>query len=608
MIIDLSSAVPFLQWLPGAFLDWLLVIFLLVLGATTVGWLIAALRSGPKKAFSRMAHAWRGVIGDLPAISPRRVSALSWLAVKESIRRRVVVVFAIFILILLYAGWFLDPKSTNPALLYLSFVLTATSYLVLLMALFLSTLSLPADIKNRTLHTIVTKPVRAAEIVLGRMIGFTIVGTFLLVIMGMICYVFVLRGLWHTHELNTDSLQRVEVVDEGKTVLTGYTSFANHHRHKADIISVDGEHYQGRTKSEQGHWHRIAVKKEGDKLGCKVGPPEGMFMARVPLYGKLFFLDRSGVPAEKGINVGKEWTYRSYIEGGSLAAAIWTFQGITEKEFSKGIPIEMTISVFRTYKGDIEKGIPGSLSLRNPKTGKTVEVRPFTAQEYAIDRQFIPRKIISPKGEKLDLFKDFVSDGTVQVCLRCLAPAQYFGAAPADLYIRASDSFFTWNFIKGYYGIWLQMTVLIALGVMFSTFLSGPVALLATSGMMLGGFFQQFLYEVATQHTIEGGKFYGGGPFESILRMITQHNITTDMAPGLGITVMQTLDRLAEPVLLVMATILPDFSRFSFADYVAYGFNIPGNQLLKFTLCMLAYVGPMFVAAYYFLKTREVAQ
>ncbi len=59
-------------------------------------------------------------------------------------------------------------------------MLTATSYLVLLLALFLSAFSLPADIQSRTLHTVVTKPVRPSEIVLGRILGFTIVGTALL--------------------------------------------------------------------------------------------------------------------------------------------------------------------------------------------------------------------------------------------------------------------------------------------------------------------------------------------------------------------------------------------------------------------------------------------
>ena len=55
-------------------------------------------------------------------------------------------------------------------------MLTATSYLVLLLALIISSLSLPADIKNRTLHTVVTKPVRASEVVLGRIVGFTVGG------------------------------------------------------------------------------------------------------------------------------------------------------------------------------------------------------------------------------------------------------------------------------------------------------------------------------------------------------------------------------------------------------------------------------------------------
>lgn len=57
-------------------------------------------------------------------------------------------------MILLFAGWFLDTSSDEPAKLYLSFVLTSTSYLVLAMALFLSAFSLPIDLRNRTLHTI----------------------------------------------------------------------------------------------------------------------------------------------------------------------------------------------------------------------------------------------------------------------------------------------------------------------------------------------------------------------------------------------------------------------------------------------------------------------
>ena len=51
--------------------------------------------------------------------------------------------------------------------------------------------------------------------------------------------------------------------------------------------------------------------------------------ARVPRWGKLRFLDRQGVEKQRGISVGSEWTYRSFIEGNTQAAAIWTFTDIT---------------------------------------------------------------------------------------------------------------------------------------------------------------------------------------------------------------------------------------------------------------------------------------
>ena len=82
--------------------------------------------------------------------------------------------------VLLFAGWFIDVRSDQPGRLYLGFVLTATNYMVLLLALFLSAFSLPADIKNKTIYTVATKPVRPTEMVLGRVLGFVLVGSALM--------------------------------------------------------------------------------------------------------------------------------------------------------------------------------------------------------------------------------------------------------------------------------------------------------------------------------------------------------------------------------------------------------------------------------------------
>jgi hypothetical protein len=179
---------------------------------------------------------------------------------------------------------------------------------------------------------------------------------------------------------------------------------------------------------------------------------------------------------------------------------------------------------------------------------------------------------------------------------------QYFGAAQGDMYLRASDGYFLLNFAKGYFGIWLQMLLVIAIGVMFSTFLSGPVAMLATLGALVGGFFNDFMFRLAT------GQTYGGGPAESVIRLLTQANVTSEMEPGLRTTVAQTLDRVLEFGLRLIAAVLPDFGRFSFADYVAYGFNVSGDTVLVFTCRAFAFVVPVFVAGYLCLKTREVAK
>jgi hypothetical protein len=295
--------------------------------------------------------------------------------------------------------------------------------------------------------------------------------------------------------------------------------------------------------------------------------------------------------------------YRSFIAGGSAAAAIWTFQGITPEAFPKGLPVELTISVFRTYKGDIERVVPGSLSVRNPATGKTALVRIFDSKDREIDEEMIPRQWKTSDRKTVDLFQDFVHNGQVEIILHCAAPQQYFGMAQGDLYLRAAEGSFAWNFVKGYLSIWLQVVLVVTLGVTYSTFLSGPVAMVATLGTLLGGFFHDFMYRLATNQT------YGGGAIESIIRILTQQNMTSELEPGLRSTIAQGADQVIAVFLRMLTAILPDFQRFSFSEFVASGFSIPGDSMLLSYACRtLAFVLPVFVVGYLCLKNREVAQ
>ena len=127
--------------------------------------------------------------------------------------------------------------------------------------------------------------------------------------------------------------------------------------------------------------------------------------------------------------------------------------------------------------------------LRNPQDRPLEQVRIVLRQGVRRrSSKLIPRKLTDPNGKKLDLFKDLVDDGKVEIWLQCVDDAQYFGVAQADMYLRAGDASFAVNFAKGYLGIWLQMLLVISFGVMFSTFLSGPVAMMATLASLVVGF------------------------------------------------------------------------------------------------------------------------
>ncbi len=546
----------------------------------------------------------------------RRTWAMTRLAFQEAVRRRVLVAFGVFIVVMLFASWYLDVDSDKPAKLYMGVVLGWTSLLVLILGLFLATFSLPNDIKNRTIYTVVTKPVRLIELVLGRMIGFTLIGTLILVIMCLMSYVFVWRGLSHTHTVEIESLENnPEVTDKrGNEGQTGQTSFEQHHRHVVKL-NPDGN---GFADTAKGHRHRITKIGE-DKY--KVGPPVGHMEARMPQYGTLAFLDSKGQPAKAGINVGNEWTYRSYIQGDSLAAATWTFDGVTRRKFSDrkaafkdGIPVEMTLQVFRTHKGDIEQGIPGSLEVVEYLTPEQLAagqqpliglIRTFQAQEFGTYHVDIPRRveIRHPDGTKqsADLFDDLAHDGKLLVRVKCLDNGQYFGAAMPDMYLLLGNNWFVTNFAKSYISIWFQMVLVISFGVMFSTFLSGPVAMLATVMSYITGYFTQFIADLYT------GKLEGGGPIEATIRTFHQSNLVTPLQEGLATTVVKKLDIVALAIMRGFSYVMPDYSHFQTSAYVSQGYNIPAALMTQHFLVTLAYFLALAAIGYFIFKSREVA-
>lgn len=609
---------PFLVWLfgsrlfgddhEGAFWTFGFALLVLAVLGVFIGFLRNLIQYGmhPFEAFpSAITGGVKGV-SEVFQMSPRRLYAMSWLAFQESIGNRATIVgFAVFTVIMLILGWYLDAETDHPARLYISIILPFATILLIILSLFLSVFSLPHDIEDRTIYTIVTKPVFSAEIVFGRILGFGTMCTLMLVVMGIISYFFVVRGLEHTHTVDVATVKDVVVTKGAAPVKQGQTSLDAHHRHEF-TLNNDGE---GLTN--EFHEHKHFIKKTGDNT-YEVGPPEGMLQARVPVYARrLRFLGRDGKPSDKGINVGEIWTYRGYIEGGTGGAAIWTFpfreDMFPKDRFPKYLPLELNLRVFRTYKGDIEHGILGSYMLKNPDPKVTVESNSvnFTATEFETLVLRIPRKINGkgPDGKlmELDVFKDLAPEGFLDLYIMCGERAQYYGAARADVYFRAAEGSFVLNFIKSYIGIWVMMLMVLSTGVMFSTFVNTPIALLATAATLVFGYFKTFIVGVAL------GTLQGGGPVEALVRLAEQRNLIQQYDPSIWVSIMQWIDLALRGILLVVAESLPSYGQLGTANYVAYGFDIPFELLVQRVVTGLAFVFVTACIGYLFLRGREIA-
>ncbi len=605
----LEEEIPrFAAWIGPALLRYLFTGALVALFAAAIAWCVQAVLYGPLAAGDRVYRGILAGLADLAGSTPRRIWALARLAVQESLRRNVLIVLAVFAVLILFAGWFLDPTSVNPGKLYLGFILGATNLLVCCVTLLLAVFSLPADIKSRAIQTVTTKPVRTSEIVLGRILGFACVGTALLAIMGAAGWAFVVRSVAHTHDVAADDV--LEVTDEAGAVsgFTGRTSLDRGHRHR---LTLDAGGV-GVAETGQGHRHRVVRVGEGADARYEVGPAEGLLEARRPLRGTLRFLDRDGRPSPKGISVGAEWSYRQYIEGGTPAAAIWTFAGVTPEQFPDGLPLEMIVRVFRTHKGRIEEGIHGTVQLRNPATNLRSEAFPIVAKEFTIDSLVVPRKLgtVLADGEvkEIDLFTDLVADGQIEVWLQCLEPGQYYGVAQADFFLRAGEGSFALNYAKSCLGIWFAMLVVTALGVMFSTFLAGPVALLASLAVVLIGQFRTFIARLfESQVTGDATIVPGGGPIESLYRIATQTSITLELDPTPAVQAMKAIDTILLAPMRLAAGIFPSLADLGTGTFVAEGFEIPFDLLAAHAAETAGFVLAFCIAGALCLKAREVA-
>jgi hypothetical protein len=591
---------------------------------------------------------------EVVAIRFRRIYSIAWQSIAEANRsnRAPYVVVSLFVVVLAFTHWFLR-SGERDAELSRGFVQTLTflcSILLLLMIVFVAPLSMPRDISNQTIYTIVSKPVRRIELIWGRLVGYMTLVTVLLALFGGIGLVYLNRTVGtRVGELRAEAL-------------------------KFEALKPDFA--KQRTA-------------DADQL-------ESRMSARVPLKGSLVFEDAKKTQHDRGIDVGQEEETRSFVEGATESQAIWTFDEVFDK-FSPGgrrdlripveslltagsiedvenrllnlryslmaaegrgqgtrkasditkqtkvsaaatteiaqletelqalqakeksirarlqkaptraekdvirkelreiqsppIPIEMSFTIYRTTKGIIGEPVLANITARNRLGGQTFSTV-IPIREYYTNKTSIPARVLVG------------SRGGLNLEVRCVTANQYLGMAEGDLYILADRGGFSMNFLKGLFGIWLQVLVLTSIGLFAGAFLSWPVAILTTLFFFLFG---EVAFTYIAQFAMSALDTQAFGPFESMIRILGHHNMQVALSPTAAVVAAKTADSVILPVLSRLVFLIPNFGALDVTNTVAEGFAISWTQIRDLTLMGLGYALPFSVAGYFILKNREVA-
>ena len=511
------------------------VVLFLIVSITTSFPLYGA--AGPGRVLTGMLTGFKEFVSP----SPRRVYAIASLTFKESIRKKALLVFVVFAVLFMFASWFMASPSDRPDMQvrnYVAFVFIAINMLVLPVVLLLSCWGLPEDIRIRSLHTVVTKPVRRNEVVLGRMLGFASVGTMILLIMSTVGFIWIQRQVSDNVEL----LCRVPVY--------------------------------------------------------AVAGPEGVK-----------FLDRSGNPGT-GVNVGDIIETRSFIEGGTRAAGIWTFP---LEEQADTLTLESRFEAFRTFKGDMNRSIRVRYVLVNEEKSLKVPLPPFEVDEFGTNEMNVTRTQKWTDEQTLetkdvDIYDDLAVPsedgrfGSLVVQVQCLDRSQYLGVSRGDFFIRLPDRSFATGYIKAVIGVWLKVLIIVMSGVTASCFVKWPVAtFLSFKVIIIGQVARGFLDKVLS------GEQAGGGAAESVYRLLTHMNDTNALPENPLTSAIQLFDHGLQHLLWMVKFMIPDLRSFGMSDWVARGFDVPwGGVMLPSIAITVGYFLPCVLLGYFSLSMREL--
>ncbi len=541
-------------------------------------------------------------VASLARIRYRRIAALSKLGFKEAVRSRLFWVFLIFLVPFLFpAKWFFPIKPEDELRSTVAVTSLSMNILLLFPAALLAAFSLPNDIRNQNIYTVITKPVERFEIVFGRFVGYTFLMTLALVAMTAASWVFIRAA-------GVDEKAKEETF-KARVPVRGKLSFA----------------------SRRGEFEGTNVGREFDYRKYIGGDPSSSQRAIWSFYdlpGRIT-AGRDHVPCEFTFDIFR-MTKGEENRGVDMNIRVVTWQcpqkppveprdgtwkwGDPGKEQQYLAEARDLIAQLPGRGGRSEQNPASVLALATPGTPEWDVVNKL-ARKYGFYEvqgkeiyDYHPESVPVPVG----LFENALEgapkgpDGRpaprVQVYAKCNTRGQMVGMAEGDLYLLEGERSFDENYFKSAVGLWCRVAIVIGLAVCCSTYLAGVISFLCAGFLFVAGYASEHLADLATGHS------FVGGPFRAMSQLLKAEQPTAQADPTSALTgAVDWMDHVFAWGVRRFINVVPDVYAYSWTDFVSEGFNIPVESLVMNVVVMAGYLVPWFILGYYLIRSREVA-
>ncbi|MHC4131422.1 MAG: ABC transporter permease [Planctomycetota bacterium] len=362
---------------------------------------------------------------------------------------------------------------------FISYGLSLTSLLMCLLTIVLSVYTVTNDIKNKQVFTVLTKPIRRFELILGKLFGVIIFNFCLLAVFGAIIYsVIINMPRWGEFSDN----EIVQVSNEFFTARDG-------------LVPDDKDF----SKEVNAMYEQLRESGQLDQ-------------------------EFPGVPKSKiieSLTHRKKMWERSAAPGGKL---MWEFKNIH--------PLSKDDSLFIRFKYDVSVN-PPDLQIASAWLVGDLRQIEMGAQPITPIAEF-PRKDLIRTYYEIEIPSDVVADDGYLAVGFVNFPENNTTVIVDGMGVLYKSSSFTSNYIRAVLLIFVRLVFLACLAVLASSFLSFPVAILLCLAVFATANISGFILESFMYLGENMGRFYSYvfKPLIQLLPEFDRYNPSKFLIPG----------------------------------------------------------------------------